>query len=88
MMTLQAYNTSKSAVNSITVHFSLKLKQKPSRVVAICPGFTATALNGFAAGAQDAAIGAAGIVRVALEPADGKFKTGEFWNEKGEKVQW
>lgn len=45
-------------------------------------------MNGYNENAQDPAIGAAGIVRAAIEPADGQMKTGEFWNEKGEKVQW
>ena len=82
------YNSSKSALNALTAHFSLKLKHKPGRVVSVCPGFNATSMNGYAGGAQDPSIGAAGIVRTIVEPAEGAIKTGEFWNEKGEKVQW
>jgi hypothetical protein len=66
----------------------LKLKKQPGRVVAICPGYNATAGTGYNEAAQDPAIGAAGVVKAIVAGADSKIKTGSFWNDKGEQVNW
>jgi NAD(P)-dependent dehydrogenase (short-subunit alcohol dehydrogenase family) len=86
----QAYNTSKSALNGLTVHFAYVLGQKnpKSRVIAVDPGYNATNLNGNS-GPQNPTIGAAGIVRyVVAGPGEHEYKTAEFRDQFGELVPW
>jgi NAD(P)-dependent dehydrogenase (short-subunit alcohol dehydrogenase family) len=82
------YNTSKAAVNSVTAHYSLKLKKKPGRVLSLCPGYNSTAATGYNEHAQDPTIGAAGVVDAILAQPDSQYQTGQFWNYKGERLQW
>jgi hypothetical protein len=44
-------------------------------------------MNGYSDGAQRASDGAAGVVRYVVAP-QGKYKTGAFWNDKGERLRW
>ncbi|WP_339176603.1 SDR family NAD(P)-dependent oxidoreductase [Solibacillus sp. FSL R5-0691] len=39
-------NSSKSAVNALTVFFAKELRDSPIKINSVCPGFTATDLNG------------------------------------------
>lgn len=72
------YPASKAAVNALTVQYA---KAFPAaRVNAVEPGFTATALNGFA-GTQTVAEGAETIVRAAQLGPDGP--TGTFVSRDG-----
>lgn len=63
-----AYSTSKTALNALTVHWGKELKAKGITVASVTPGYTATDLNqhqGFKTVAQGAGV----IVRHALLPA-------------------
>jgi NAD(P)-dependent dehydrogenase (short-subunit alcohol dehydrogenase family) len=88
MPSAQVYNTSKTALNSLTAHYSLKLKHKPGRVVSICPGYNSTNMTGYTEAGQDPAIGAKAIVRGVTEGPESEMKTGTFWNDSGKPVQW
>ncbi|KAJ7653805.1 hypothetical protein B0H17DRAFT_993586 [Mycena rosella] len=79
---LPAYASSKSALNMLTMQWAIQEEQKGSgiRVVAICPGFNATNLNGFRA-PGDPAVGCMVIVNSALEKTG---RTGVFYNAKGD----
>ena len=57
------YNTSKTALNSMTVQFANELKDTPIKVNVICPGYCATDLNGHS-GPRTAAQGAGGRDRI------------------------
>jgi NAD(P)-dependent dehydrogenase (short-subunit alcohol dehydrogenase family) len=79
-----AYNSSKTAVNAMTVQFAVELKDTGLKVNAADPGYTATALNehrGTRSVVQGAAIG----VRLATLPPDGP--SGGFFNDSG-PVPW
>ncbi|KAJ7213866.1 hypothetical protein GGX14DRAFT_617534 [Mycena pura] len=80
-----AYSSSKTALNSLTLQWTIQEEQKGSgiRVVSICPGFNATNLNNYT-GPMDPADGCKVIVKAALEK-DGK--SGVFFNKDGE-VKW
>jgi hypothetical protein len=73
----------------VTVHFASELKVRlPNvRVLALDPGYNATAINDFK-GTQDPAIGAAGILRAIVEPENGEFKNGEYRNQFGKLNPW
>ncbi|MDO9355075.1 MAG: SDR family NAD(P)-dependent oxidoreductase [Solirubrobacteraceae bacterium] len=72
------YPASKSAVNMLTVKFADALPRY--RVNAVCPGYTATDLNGFA-GVRTVEQGAEVIVRAATLGSDGP--TGTYFDEAG-----
>ena len=74
-----AYNSSKAALNMITVIFAASLQDTPIKVNAACPGSVETDLNPY--GARTAEQGAAVVVRLATLPADGP--TGGFFDEGG-----
>ncbi|MFF0267031.1 SDR family oxidoreductase [Kribbella sp. NPDC004536] len=78
-----AYNTSKSAVNAVTVAFASELRPTPIKVNAVNPGYTRTDMSPGAD--RPAAAGAAVVVRYASLPADGP--TGGFFDENG-AVPW
>jgi hypothetical protein len=44
-------------------------------------------MNGYGQGANHPSVGAAGILRYVVAP-EGEYKTGAFWNEKGEPLKW
>ena len=78
-----AYNTSKSAVNAVTVAFASELRETPIKVNAVNPGFTKTDMSPGAD--RSAAQAAAVVVRYATLPADGP--TGGFYDENG-PIAW
>ncbi len=79
-----AYNSSKAALNMITVIFAAELKDTPVKVNAADPGFTATDLNQHR-GTRTVEQGATAAVRLATLPADGP--TGGYFDEDG-VVPW
>jgi len=78
------YNTSKSALNAMTVQFAKELKDTPIKVNAICPGYCATDINGHSA-PRTAAQGAVAAIQYATIGADGP--TGGYFNDEG-RVPW
>ncbi len=79
-----SYNSSKTAVNALTVHFAYELKDTPIKVNSADPGFTATDLNGFQ-GYRSVEQAATVVVQLATLTGDGP--TGGFFNENG-SVPW
>lgn len=73
-----AYNSSKAALNMMTVIFAAELKDTPVKVNSADPGYTATDLNQNR-GTRTAAQGAIAAVRLATLPADGP--TGAYYDE-------
>jgi NAD(P)-dependent dehydrogenase (short-subunit alcohol dehydrogenase family) len=78
------YNTSKSALNSMTIQFAKELKDTPIKVNAICPGYCATDINGNS-GPRSAAQGAVAAIQYATIGDDGP--TGGYFNEEG-RIPW
>src|ERR1700685_765971 len=78
------YNTSKSALNSMTIQFAKELKDTPIKVNAICPGYCATDINGNS-GPRSAAQGAVAAIQYATIGQDGP--TGGYFNDEG-RVPW
>jgi NAD(P)-dependent dehydrogenase (short-subunit alcohol dehydrogenase family) len=78
------YNTSKTALNSMTVQFANELKDTPIKVNAICPGYCATDINGNS-GPRTAAQGAVAAVQYATIGDDGP--SGGYFNDEG-RVPW
>jgi NAD(P)-dependent dehydrogenase (short-subunit alcohol dehydrogenase family) len=79
-----AYNSSKSAVNAITVQLAWELRDTPIKVNAADPGYVATDMNRHQ-GVRSVEQGAATPVRLATLPADGP--TGGYFNDDG-PVPW
>ncbi|MEH2354744.1 SDR family oxidoreductase [Nostoc sp.] len=77
---LLAYNSSKTAVNAITVLLAAELKDTPIKVNAADPGFTATDINQYQ-GYRTVEQGAIPVVRLATLPDDGY--SGGFFDENG-----
>ncbi|KAJ7062481.1 hypothetical protein C8F01DRAFT_1056321 [Mycena amicta] len=79
-----AYNTSKAAANAYTIALAREFKDKGEhvKVNAVTPGFTTTALNGFAAGGKTPEQGAETMLPWCLMDKDGK--TGSFGYDGGE----
>ncbi|WP_157547862.1 SDR family NAD(P)-dependent oxidoreductase [Micromonospora sp. ATCC 39149] len=77
---LLAYNSSKSALNAVTVSYANELRETAIKVNAADPGYCATDLNGHA-GSRTPAQGAAVAVRLATLPDDGP--TAGFFSEDG-----
>ncbi|GGL13620.1 SDR family oxidoreductase [Planomonospora parontospora] len=75
-----AYNSSKSALNMVTVAYAKELAGTPIKVNAADPGYCATDMNGHS-GPRTAEQGAAAAVRLALLDADGP--TGSYQDEDG-----
>ena len=75
-----AYNSSKTALNMITVQFAYELRTTPIKVNAADPGYVATDMNRNQ-GVRSVEQGAATPVRLALLPADGP--TGGYFNDDG-----
>jgi NAD(P)-dependent dehydrogenase (short-subunit alcohol dehydrogenase family) len=78
--TLLAYNSSKSALNSVTVQFANELRGTRIKVNAACPGYCATDLNNHS-GPRTAQQGAQTPVRLATLLDDGP--TGGFFDDAG-----
>jgi NAD(P)-dependent dehydrogenase (short-subunit alcohol dehydrogenase family) len=79
-----AYNSSKTALNAITVQFAHELRETPIKVNAADPGYVATDMNRHQ-GVRSVEQGAATPVRLATLPADGP--TGGYFNDDG-PVPW
>jgi NAD(P)-dependent dehydrogenase (short-subunit alcohol dehydrogenase family) len=77
---LLAYNSSKSALNAVTVAYANELRDTPIKVNAADPGYCATDLNGHA-GPRTPAQGAIAAIRLATLPDDGP--TASFVSEDG-----
>ena len=79
-ISLLAYNSSKAALNAVTLHYARELRDTPIKVNMADPGHASTDITRGAPGppASDAA---PIIVELALIPDDGP--TGEFWNTDG-----
>jgi NAD(P)-dependent dehydrogenase (short-subunit alcohol dehydrogenase family) len=81
---LLAYNSSKTAVNGMTVLFAAELKDTGIKVNAADPGYVATDMNQHQ-GTRTVAQGAVAPVRLATLPPDGP--TGGYFDESG-SVPW
>ncbi|MEH2258462.1 SDR family oxidoreductase [Nostoc sp.] len=81
---LLAYNSSKTAVNAITVLLAAELKDTSIKINAADPGFTATDINQYQ-GYRTVEQGAIAAVRLATLPNDGS--SGGFFDENG-VVPW
>ena len=79
-----AYAPSKTFLNAVTVQYAKELAGTHILINAVCPGYTATDLNGFR-GVRTPRQGAAAAIRLATVPADGP--TGRFFDDEGE-VPW
>ncbi|MBC8101324.1 MAG: SDR family oxidoreductase, partial [Cytophagales bacterium] len=75
-----AYNSSKAAVNMMTIVLAAELKDTAIKVNAADPGYTATDLNNNS-GPRTVEQGAAAAVHLATLPPDGP--TGGFFDENG-----
>jgi NAD(P)-dependent dehydrogenase (short-subunit alcohol dehydrogenase family) len=82
---LLGYNSSKAALNAITLIYAHSLRDAGIRVNALSPGFCATDLNGHT-GHLSADEGGAHIARQVLLP--GEDTTGVFLNENGGTYPW
>ncbi len=78
------YNTSKTALNSMTVQFASELRETGIKVNAVCPGYCATDINGNS-GPRTAAQGAGAAVEYATLGDDGP--SGGVFDENG-RVAW
>lgn len=72
------YPASKTALNAITLAMMLELESTGIKVNLVSPGFTATALNGYA-GTETIEEGSREVVRVALLGPDGPSGTFTRW---------
>ncbi|MFB5676472.1 SDR family oxidoreductase [Paenibacillus terreus] len=79
-----AYNSSKTAVNALTVLFAKELSNSSIKINSVCPGFTATDLNGNS-GYRSVEQAASIVVKLATIADDGP--TGGFFDENG-VVPW
>jgi NAD(P)-dependent dehydrogenase (short-subunit alcohol dehydrogenase family) len=83
---LLGYNSSKAALNSVTVQFANDLRDTACKVNAVDPGYTATDMTtGSRPTDRTAAAAAEVVVRFATLPPDGP--TGGFFDEHG-VVPW
>lgn len=82
---LLGYNSSKAALNAITLIYANALRDSGIKVNALSPGFCATDLNNHT-GHLSAAEGGAHIARQVTLPDDGP--TGVFLNENGGTHPW
>jgi NAD(P)-dependent dehydrogenase (short-subunit alcohol dehydrogenase family) len=75
-----AYNSSKTALNAMTVQFANELRGTPIKINSACPGYVATDMTNHG-GYRTVEQGAKVAVHLATLPADGP--TGGFFNEDG-----
>jgi NAD(P)-dependent dehydrogenase (short-subunit alcohol dehydrogenase family) len=81
---LLGYNSSKAALNGVTVQFANELRETPIKVNSVCPGYVATDLNGNT-GYRSPEEGANVAIQMATLPQDGP--TGGFFNDEG-RIAW
>jgi len=79
-----AYNSSKTALNALTVAFAKELRDTPIKINSACPGWVKTDLGSEAA-PRDLHEGPRIFVTLATLPADGP--SGKFFDEKG-PIEW
>jgi len=79
-----AYNTSKAALNMMTVQLAYELRDSPVKINTACPGFVATDMNQHR-GTRSVEEGAAILTQLATLPADGP--SGGFFDDSG-PVDW
>ncbi|MFG2003252.1 SDR family oxidoreductase [Spirillospora sp. NPDC048911] len=86
---LLAYNSSKTALNAVTIAYAKELADTPIKVNAANPGYCATDLNAHT-GPRSAAQGAAEIVRLATLAPDGPTGTftGDADGRSGAPLPW
>ncbi len=77
---LLAYNSSKTALNALTVQFAGELRDTPIKVNAADPGYTSTDMTQHR-GTRTVQQGATAAVRLATLPPDGP--SGGYFAEKG-----
>ncbi|ESK40352.1 hypothetical protein P256_00799 [Acinetobacter nectaris CIP 110549] len=82
---LIGYNSSKAAVNMLTVQLAWELKKTAIKVNAANPNFTATELIPNSSGGRPISEGAATAIQLALLPDDGP--TGQLF-EDGQVLPW
>ena len=82
---LLGYNSSKAALNAVTLIYANSLRDAGIKVNALAPGFVATDLNNHT-GTDTTEQGGARIARQVLLPGDGP--TGVFLREKGGTYPW
>jgi NAD(P)-dependent dehydrogenase (short-subunit alcohol dehydrogenase family) len=80
---LLAYNTSKAALNALTLQYAIELRGTPIKVNAVDPGHCATDINGHL-GDRHPSEAAKIVVSVATLPDDGP--TGTFVSEDGRRA--
>lgn len=83
-LNLLGYNSSKAALNAVTLEYAKELRDTPVKVNAADPGYCATELNGHQ-GYRSPEQGAVAAVRLATLVDDGP--TGSFFNDEG-PVPW
>ena len=83
-LNLLGYNSSKAALNAVTLEFSKELRNTPIKVNAADPGYCTTDLNGHQ-GYRSPEQGAVAAVRLATLADDGP--SGGFFNDEG-PVPW
>ncbi len=81
-----AYQSSKTALNAVTVLYARELREARFKVNAVNPGWRATDLGGYTEGAGDPAEGARVATRLSLIGDDGP--TGEFHSDDGGTMAW
>ncbi len=79
-----AYNSSKTALNAVTVMFAKEFAGTPLKINAVDPGYTATDMNGNN-GSRSVEYSAGTVAKLALIGADGP--SGRFFDENGE-IPW
>jgi len=84
MPAMLGYPVSKTALSAVTAQYAKHLRKDGVLVNAVCPGYTATDLNGFA-GDRTPEQGAAIAIEMALLPEDGP--TAGFFDDAG-RVAW
>ncbi|MET7336152.1 SDR family oxidoreductase [Nonomuraea sp. NPDC005650] len=82
--TLLGYNSSKAALNAVTLIYAEELRDTPIKVYAVAPGFCATDLNGHL-GELTAEEGGEHVARQATLP---DVSTGVFLSEQGGTNPW
>lgn len=78
---LPIYRASKSATNMLMVYYANTLRREDIAVASVCPGFCATAFNGFR-GKDTPESGAAAIVKAAVEGTN-EERSGVWMNANG-----
>ena len=79
-LNILGYNSSKTALNALTLSLGFALKESKTQIFNVTPGFTSTDLNGNAPGGKTTAEGAEVIVRYAIN--QNKYN-GKILNESG-----